>query len=156
MPAQNADPPVQLIDPRGPRFGAAITSVLLAVALVLGPSWGLPVLIVQTLAFALGVLLGVRHQPWGWLYRRLVRPRLTSPKHLEDARPPRFAQAVGLAFALAGLAGALLGLGALYYVAIGSALAAALLSAIFDFCLGCEIYLLAQRFRSRRPASATS
>lgn len=57
--------PTTLIDPRGPRFGAAITSAVLATVIVLGPEWGLPLLALQTLAFAAGSLLGLAWQPQG-------------------------------------------------------------------------------------------
>lgn len=147
--SSRADRSAHLIDPRGPRFAAAVTAVLLAAALILGPASGWPVLLVQTLAFAAASLLGVRFQPWGWLFRVAVRPRLTPPRALEDARPPRFAQSVGLAFGLAGLLGAAAALPALFYVATGFALVAAVLNAVFDYCLGCEIYLLGRRVFTR-------
>lgn len=63
QPQQKPD----LIDPRGPRFGAAITSVLLAIAILLGPAIGGWVLLIQALAFAAGSLLGLSYQPWGWI-----------------------------------------------------------------------------------------
>ncbi|MFT3835141.1 MAG: DUF4395 domain-containing protein [Micropruina sp.] len=139
-----ADISAQLIDPRGPRFAAAVTAVLLAAALALGPVLGWPVLLGQTLAFAAGSLFGLRYQPWAWVFRVAVRPRLAPPAALEDARPPRFAQTVGLLFGLAGLLGAAAA-PALFYVAGGFALVAAVLNAVFDYCLGCEIYLLGRR-----------
>ncbi|MBK8447204.1 MAG: DUF4395 domain-containing protein [Micropruina sp.] len=139
----------ELIDPRGQRFAAVITSGLLAASIILGPGAGLWVLVVQTLAFAAGSLLGLSSSPWGQIYRRAVRPRLGPPTELEDARPPRFAQSVGLGFAVVGLLGAVAGLPALFYVAVGFALVAALLNAIFGFCLGCEIYLLGTRVLAR-------
>jgi len=141
--------PSGLIDPRGPRFGAAVTSVVLVLVLVLGPSTpGLVLLILQTAAFALGSLVGIGAQPYGIVFRRLVRPRLGAPSEWEDPRPPRFAQTVGLVFALAGLLGALV-LPVLFYVAVGFALVAALLNAVFDLCLGCELYLLGRRVAGR-------
>ena len=150
MPATSpTDAKPALTDPRGQRFTAAITAALLVVILLLGPAAGLPVLIVQTLAFAAGSLLGLGYHPWGWLFRVAVRPRLGPPSELEDARPPRFAQTVGLLFALAGLLGVVANLPALFYVAIGFALVAALLNAVFNFCLGCEIYLLGRRLLNR-------
>lgn len=137
--------PQELLDPRGTRFAAAITAVVLAATLILGPAWGLPLLVGQLLAFAIGSLLGVRLHPYGWLFRKLVRPRLAPPTEWEDARPPRFAQTVGLVFAFVGLFAALANLDLVFYVAIGFALVAALLNAIFSFCLGCELYLLGRR-----------
>lgn len=141
------------VDPRGPRFGAAITAVLLAAALILGPGPGVPLLIVQAFAFGSGSLLGLRYQPWGWVFRRFVRPRLGAPENLEDERPPRFAQTVGLVFALIGLVGAFAGAPAVFYIATGFALVAATLNAVFDFCLGCELYLVGRRLLGR-PALA--
>ncbi len=136
--------PSAAIDPRGPRFGAAVTTVVLAAALVLAS----PVLLaLQALVFAIGALAGPAHQPYGLVFKRLVRPRLAAPDHLEDPAAPRFAQACGLAFSLVGLAGFALGLSWLALAAIAAALAAAFLNAAFDFCIGCELYLRAQRLR---------
>jgi Domain of unknown function (DUF4395) len=134
-----------LVDPRGPRFGAAVTAVLLAIAIVAGPALGLPLLIIQTFAFGAGSLLGLRYQPWGWVFRRFVRPRLSPPAQLEDERPPRFAQTVGLVFAVVGLVGAFAGSPPVFYIATGFALIAAILNSVFDYCLGCELYLLGRR-----------
>ncbi|GAB2738768.1 DUF4395 domain-containing protein [Kitasatospora kifunensis] len=130
------------IDPRGPRFAAALTSLVLAIVLTTGSG---PLLAAQALVFALGALLGLRASPYGWLYRVLVRPRLALPAELEDARPPRFAQGVGLVFALIGSAGYLSGLTWLGLAATACALAAAFLNAAFGYCLGCEFYLLVRR-----------
>jgi hypothetical protein len=147
--------PTEKIDPRSPRFGAAVTSVLLVAILVsyqAGPLAALVLLLIQTAAFAAGSLLGLQAQPWGVIYRRFVRPRLGAPAELEDAAPPRFAQGVGLAFALAALLGWFVS-PVLFYIAIGFALVAALLNAIFDFCLGCEMYLLGKRLFAGRTAA---
>jgi hypothetical protein len=132
------------IDPRGPRFGAAITTAVLSAALVLAS----PVLLaVQALVFAIGVVAGPARQPYGLLFKHLVRPRLAPPAHLEDPAAPRFAQACGLAFSAVGLLGFAIGAQWLALAAIAFALAAAFLNAVFDFCLGCEIYLRTQRVR---------
>lgn len=133
------------IDPRGPRFTAAVTSVLLAAAL-LSPTPVATVLIaVQAAFFAIGVGLGVQRTPTGLAFRALIRPRLASPAETEDARPPRFAQAVGLVFALVALVGYLTGATLLAQIAVGLALVAAILNAAVGLCLGCEMYLLIRR-----------
>lgn len=136
------------IDPRGPRLAATLTTVLLAVAL-LASSTALTValLAAQAVLFAVGAFAGIQNTPYGWLFRTIVRPRLGAPTELEDAAPPRFAQAVGLGFALVALVGYLSGATLLGAVATGAALAAAFLNAAFGFCLGCEVYLLAKRAR---------
>jgi hypothetical protein len=134
------------IDPRGPQFAASLTSVVLIVVLLLAPSVAATLLLTaQAVLFAVGATRGVHHTPYSWLFRALVRPRLSAPTELEDPAPPRFAQAVGLIFALVGLAGFVAGADAVGFVAVGCALVAALLNAIFRFCLGCEMYLLLKR-----------
>ncbi|EPD62857.1 DUF4395 domain-containing protein [Streptomyces sp. HGB0020] len=130
------------IDVRGPRFGAAVTTVVLAVVLITGSAW---LLAWQTLAFALGTAGGVGRSPYGWLFRRVVRPRLGPPSEFEPPEPPRFAQAVGLVFAGVGLVGLTLGPAWLGLAATGAALAAAFLNAAFGYCLGCEMYLVLRR-----------
>jgi hypothetical protein len=133
------------IDARGPRFGAAITAVVLAVVLVTSSGW---LLFAQTLVFAVGALAGLRYAPYGLLYRYLVRPRLGPPPRTEAEAPPRFAQGVGLVIA---------GLGALCFAAgaplaglvfAALALVAAFLNAVFNYCLGCQMYLILKRFRT--------
>ncbi len=137
------------IDPRGPRFAASLTSVILALVLVTPTPVAVTLLAVQTVVFGIGAVRGIQHTPYAWLFRTLVRPRLGVPHELEDPRPPRFAQAVGLGFALVGLLGFATGLTLLALVATGLALVAALLNAVFGYCLGCEIYLLLQRATAR-------
>ena len=147
---RHATDPVALVDPRGQRFAAGVSAVLLAVVLLVGPtSLGLGVLTLQAVLFALAAGLGVQRTPHAWVFRTLVRPRLGPARELEEPNPPRFAQAVGLAFAVTGLAAFLSGLTLLGFVATGFALAAALLNAVFGFCLGCEIYLLLRRATTR-------
>ncbi|MFJ9817796.1 DUF4395 domain-containing protein [Streptomyces sp. NPDC101151] len=145
MPDRTHGVPVRL-DPRGPRFAAVLTTLVLLVVLVTGSG---VLLAAQAVVFALGAVLGLRRAPYGWLYRRLVRPRLGPPQELEDERPPRFAQAVGLGFAVVGAAGYLSGATWIGIAASGAALAAAFLNAAFGYCLGCEFYLLAVRSRAR-------
>jgi multisubunit Na+/H+ antiporter MnhG subunit len=138
------------IDPRGPRFAAWTTSGVLAVVLVTAPSgFATALLVVQAALFALGAALGVQRTPLAWVFRTVVRPRLTPPSELEDAAPPRFAQAVGLGFALVGVVGFLAGLDLVGLVATGFALVAALLNAVFGLCLGCELYLFSLRWSRR-------
>ncbi|WP_417508481.1 DUF4395 family protein [Microbacterium sp.] len=183
------------IDPRGPRFAATITSVLLLAALILslvglstarasfgwfayqplagatfspGAAWALPsasfaqrvldpgflALLVIALLFLWGVAFP-RTAPWGVLFRRVVRPRLSAPTELEDARPPRFAQGVGLVVVTVGLVLHLAGVAWALPIAAAAAFVAAFLNAGFAFCLGCQIYLLLQRagLVGREPAA---
>ncbi|MBN9178298.1 MAG: DUF4395 domain-containing protein [Microbacterium sp.] len=169
------------IDPRGPRFAAYITAVLLLVVVFLGLT-GLPtlrgtltfvprgvvvdadewaivhaslaeratapsflLLLVVALLFLWSVL-SPRTAPWGVLYRRVVQPRLAPPTELEDPRPPRFAQGVGLFVTTVGLVLHLVGVPWALPVAAALAFVAAFLNAVFGLCLGCQLYLLLQRF----------
>jgi hypothetical protein len=134
------------IDPRGPQLAAALTAVVLVAVLLLPPPYGTVLLAVQTVLFAVGAVRGVQATPHAWLFRTLVRPRLAPPTEWEAPEPPRFAQAVGLVFALVGLVALSAGATLVGQVAVGFALVAALLNAVFAFCLGCEVYLLVRRF----------
>ncbi len=136
----------QNIDVRGPRFGAAVTTVVLAAVVITGSGW---LLAAQMVVFALGTALGVRRSPYGVLFRTLVRPRLGPATETEDDRPPRFAQGVGLAFAVIGVLGYVTGAGWLGTAAAACALAAAFLNAAFGYCLGCEMYLMLRRVSGR-------
>ncbi|GAA1532174.1 DUF4395 domain-containing protein [Kribbella lupini] len=140
------------VDPRGLRFAAALTTVVLALTLILNNPWPLAV---QAVVFAVSVVFGVQASPYGQLFKRLVRPRLGKPKELEDAAPPRFAQLVGLVFAVLGLIGYFSGVEVLGVVATGFALVAAFVNAAVGLCLGCEAYLLIQRIRTPNPATTT-
>jgi hypothetical protein len=138
------------IDPRGPRFGGAVTTVVLALALVfVGTPIGTLLVAWQTVVFGLGALVGLHAQPYGILFRKVIRPRLGPPAELEDAAPPRFAQAVGLGFLLVALVASIAGATVVATVAIAFALAAAFLNAAFNFCLGCEMYLIGKRLLHR-------
>jgi hypothetical protein len=134
------------IDARGPRFGAAITTVVLALTLVTNNKW---FLLAQAIVFAIGAIRGPQFTPYGFIYKKLIKPRLSKDAPTEDVRPPKFAQSVGFLFALVGLIGAFAGIDALFTVAAGFALGAAFLNAAFNYCLGCEMYLLGLRFTSK-------
>ncbi|WP_149085097.1 MULTISPECIES: DUF4395 domain-containing protein [Microbacterium] len=184
------------IDPRGPRFAAAITAFLLAVAtyfaligistawitrgwfaltrssefaFVGGRGWAVTVSGLSERALDPGFLLATliallflwgvispRTAPWGVLYRHVVRPRLAAPAELEDPRPPRFAQGVGLVVVGLGLLFHLAGVPWALPIATAAAFLAAFLNAAFGLCLGCQLYLLLQRIgltgRPRRAA----
>ena len=142
-----------MIDPRGQRFAAALTTLVLALALLSGSTW---LLLAQALVFATGLALGPAASPYAWLFRTAVRPRLGPPAELEDAAPPRFAQGCGLAFTLVALVGVALGAPVLTTVALSAALAAAFLNAAFGFCVGCEIYLRLRRAGVRLPLSSNT
>jgi hypothetical protein len=138
------------VDPRGPRFAAILTTIVLAVVLV--TQWW-PLLAIQTVVFAIGAFVGLKPAPYSLVYRYLVAPRLSPTTEREDAAPLRFAQAVGFVFALVGTIGFAVGITPLGIVATAFALFAAFLNAAFNFCLGCEMFLLIKRFSPARASS---
>jgi hypothetical protein len=138
------------IDSRGPRFGAVITTVVLAVVLITSSAW---LLGVQLLVFAIGALAGLRYAPYGLVYRRLIRPRLGPPTRTEPEAPPRFSQGVGMVFAAGGVLGYALGATAVGIALTALALIAAFLNAAFDYCLGCQMYLFIQKNLRVRPSA---
>jgi hypothetical protein len=136
------------LDVRGPRFAAAITTLVLIAVLITGSGW---LLLAQAVVFAIGAV-NIRRSPYGLLFRALVAPRLSPASEFEPPQPVQFAQAVGLGFALVGSAGYLAGVPVLGAVATAAALIAAFLNAAFGLCLGCEVYLLLKRASTRSPA----
>jgi hypothetical protein len=135
-----------LIDVRGPRFSAAITVIVLAIALATQSAW---VLAFQAVVFAIGAIRGPQFTPYAFIFKRIVKPLLRGEVVTEDSRPPQFAQTVGFLFALVGLLGAAIGSVPVFSIAVGFALAAAFLNSVFNYCLGCEMYLLVLRIRTR-------
>jgi hypothetical protein len=135
-----------IIDARGPRFGAVITTAVLATALATNNLW---VIVAQAVVFAIGAFKGPQFTPYAFIYKNVVKPRLKGEVPIEDVRPPQFAQSVGLLFALTAIVGLVVGITPIFTVAVAFALAAAFLNAAFNFCLGCEIYLLLLRARSK-------
>jgi hypothetical protein len=152
------------IDPRGPRFGAAVTGVLLLVVIGLWLSGltfaALIVFAYITLVFAWGAFAGVKRHPYGLFFKAVIRPRLKPPTELEDPTPPTFAQGVGLVITLIGLLLSLIpGLQLALPIAAGLAFIAAFLNSVFGYCLGCQIYLLLVRLgllgrKRNTPAAA--
>ena len=138
--------PVVLIDARGPRYSAAITSFVLSLALITESSY---VIGFQFAVFLSAVLFGLRRSIYGFIYRNLIQPRLKGAVPSEDQRAPRFAQLIGALFAFVALLGGVTGNSSVFLIATSFALGAAFLNAAFGFCLGCQIYLILLRLTKR-------
>lgn len=143
-----------LIDVRGPRFGAAITMTVLAVALVVQGTVGIALVAWQVVVFAIATLAGLAWSPYGNVFR-LVKRRfdLGPAPETEPEGPPRFAQLCGLVVAGAGLAALVAGATTLGWLLVGIVLALSTLLALTGVCVGCELYLTGQRLRARRVGS---
>lgn len=133
-----------VIDARGPRFSASITVLLLSAALA---TQSLTLIIIQSLVFLIGATRGPQFTPYGLIFKNLVKPRLNGDFIPEDVRPPQFAQSVGFIFTVVAIVGLVTGANSLFLIATSFALAAAFLNAAFNYCLGCEVYLLLLRAR---------
>lgn len=133
------------VDPRGLRASAGITAVVLALVLVTSEPVSIVLLAIQVAVFAISALVSLQVSPYSVFFATVVRPRIGPPAELEDARPPRFAQVIGLVFTSAALVAFLVGVTTVGYVATVFALVAALLNASVGLCLGCELYLALRR-----------
>ncbi len=131
-----------LIDARGPRYSAGITSLVLSLALITESVY---LIGFQFAVFLSAVLFGLRKSIYGFIYRGLIQPRLKGPVPCEDQRAPRFAQFIGALFAFVALLGGASGNSTVFLIATSFALGAAFLNAAFGFCLGCQIYLILVR-----------
>jgi hypothetical protein len=145
---RSADPyrDLDVIDSRGPRFNQAVVGLLAALAVATGWWWLLALLALQ---LAVGLVFGRRYCLPCLAYFELVQP-LFGEGPLEDARPPRFANVVGVAFLTAAALAYGLGAGTLGAVLGGLVAALALLAAATGFCAGCEAYKLGYLLTGRR------
>ena len=142
------------VDVRGPRFAAWVTTAVLLLTLIVSaanPLVAAAILSVQAVVFAIGAVAGPRRHPYGRVFAGVVAPRLGPAKEREPVAPLRFAQLVGLFFALVGVAGFGSGGFLVGVIATAAALVAALLNAAFGICLGCQLYPLVVRFRRAEP-----
>jgi hypothetical protein len=140
------------VDPRGLRVVAGLTAAVLVLVLAI-PSEPVRIVLlaVQVAVFAIAAFVSLGASPWALVFSKLVRPRIGPPSELEDARPPRFAQLVGLAFTTVALVSLLAGATTVALVATAFALVAALLNAVVGLCLGCEMYLALRRLSPAGP-----
>jgi hypothetical protein len=149
LPTAHPYDDTDVIDARAPRFNQATIGLVSVLALVTG--WWL-LLALLALQLALGLRFGRRWCLPCVAYFRFVQPRIGEGS-VEDARPPRFANMVGVVFLTAASVAYLAGLPALGAVLGGTVAALALLSAVTGFCTGCEAYKLLTRLRGVRAGT---
>jgi hypothetical protein len=124
---------------------------VLVVALIVSaasPPAAAIILGLQAVVFAIGAIGGPRRHPYGRVFASVVAPRLGPVTEREPVAPLKFAQLVGLVFAVVAVAGFAAGAFLVGVVATAAALVAAFLNAAFAVCLGCQLYPLVARFRS--------
>ena len=132
-------PPARMIDPRGHRFGAGVSAVVLIVATVTGAPW-----LVALVLASIGVsaALGMRWSVYGMVWRRFVRFAGLPSVEPEHEYPPRFAQVLGsVALALA-IVAFLVGLPIVAWILTLAVAGLQTVLALSGYCLGCRLYFL--------------
>ena len=141
--------PTKGIDPRGPRVTAGVTGIVVLVVVALGlvglTTAATVLLGVQAVVFLVAAIVGAARHPYGFVFKRLIRPRLAAPVELEDPAPPTFSQGVGFVVVALGIVLQLLGVPYAVVVAAAAAFIVAFLNSVFGYCVGCQIYLLLVR-----------
>ncbi|GFG67874.1 hypothetical protein MKUB_53640 [Mycobacterium kubicae] len=143
------------VDVRGPRFAAWITTTVLVVTLLVS-AISVPgaavILGIQAIIFAVSAVRGPRNSPYGLLFRTFIAPRIGAVKEREPVAPLKFAQLVGLVFAVVGVIGFAAGIQLIGVIATAFALFASFLNAAFGICLGCQMYPFVARLRRASTA----
>lgn len=150
MPISNTTTQPDTVDVRGPRFAAWVTTAVLVITLAVSaasPLAAAAILGIQAIVFAVGAVGGPRKHPYGRIFALAVAPRLGPVTEREPVAPLKFAQLVGLIFALVGVVAFAAGAFLAGVIATAGALVAAFLNAAFGICLGCQLYPLVARFR---------
>jgi hypothetical protein len=132
-------PPASMIDPRGHRFGAGVSSLLLILAVRLNAPWLVAVALVS---IGVSAAFGLRYSIYGAIWRRIVRVAGLGKVEPEHEYPPRFAQVLGSTALILSLAAFALQLSLLGWIL---ALAVAGLQGVLGltgYCLGCRLYFL--------------
>lgn len=132
-------PPARMIDPRGHRFGAGVSAVLLLLSFLLGAPLAVAVVLASIGSSA---LFGLRYSIYGAIWRRIVRAAQLGAVEPEHEYPPRFAQVLGSVVLILGLAAFALGLPALGWLCAAAVAALQTLLATTGYCLGCRLYFL--------------
>jgi hypothetical protein len=141
VPAEAAArlPKARMIDPRGHRFGAGVSAIVLIVAFLSGTVW----LVALALAsIGVSAAFGLRYSVYGVAWRRIAKA-LSLPKvEPEHEYPPRFAQVLGsvaLILALVAFAAGATTLGWVFTLAVAGLQT---VLATTGYCLGCRLYFL--------------
>ncbi len=132
-------PPARMIDPRGHRFGAGVSAIVLIVAIVSGTPW---LVALALLSIAVSAAFGLRYSIYGIIWRRIAKAARLGKVEPEHEYPPRFAQVLGsIALTLALVAFAL-GATTLGWVFTAAVAGLQTVLAVTGYCLGCRLYFL--------------
>ncbi len=132
-------PKAGMIDPRGHRFGAGVSAIVLLAAFLLNAPWLVAIVL---LSIGLSAAFGLRWSVYGAAWRRIVRARSLPPTRPEHEYPPRFAQTLGSVVLIASLVAFFLGATTVGWVLAFAVGALQTLLATTGYCLGCRLYFL--------------
>jgi hypothetical protein len=132
-------PKARMIDPRGHRFGAGVSAILLLSAFLTGQPWMVAVVLVS---IGVSAAFGLKYSIYGVVWRRIVRVAHLGPAEPEHEYPPRFAQVLGSVALTLSLVAFLLGATTLAWVFALAVAALQTLLATTGYCLGCRLYFL--------------
>jgi hypothetical protein len=142
-------PPARMIDPRGHRFGAGLSALLLVGSFVAG--W-VPGVLLALLSIGTSAAFGLRWSIYGAIWRRIVKAARLGKVAPEHEYPPRFAQTLGSIALILSLVAFALAAPVLGWVFALAVAALQTLLAVTGYCLGCRLYFL----RWWLPSLATS
>jgi hypothetical protein len=136
---ETTQPPAPTVDVAVPRFNQAVIAVITGAAFLADLPW---LVALAFLILAVSSLGGTRFAPLTRLYVGMIGPRLRpdGPRAFEDARPPRFAQLIGMVFLGAATAAFALGAPTAGWVLTLTVAALAALAATTAICVGCILY----------------
>ena len=133
-------PPARMIDPRGHRFGAGFSAVLIVASFVLNQPLGVAL---AFLSIGVSGAFGLKYSIYGAMWRRIVKvAHLGPPTEMEHEYPPRFAQVFGSVVLAVALLAFLLGLPIEGWLLSGAVAALQTVLAVTGYCLGCRLYFL--------------
>jgi hypothetical protein len=151
-------PPARMIDPRGHRFGAGLSALLLIASFVMG--W-VPGVALALLSIGTSAAFGLRYSIYGAIWRRIARAARLGKVEPEHEYPPRFAQTLGSVVLTVSLLAFVAGASTLGWVLALAVAGLQTLLAVTGYCLGCRMYFLRWYVPSvvtrlwRRQASST-
>jgi hypothetical protein len=128
-----------MIDPRGHRFGASVSAVILVCSYLLNAPIGV---LLVLLSIGTSAALGMRWSIYGVIWRRLVKALALGPTEMEHEYPPRFAQTLGSVCLTLSLVAFVAGLSLVGWILAGAVAALQTLLGVTGYCLGCRLFFL--------------
>jgi hypothetical protein len=132
-------PPARMIDPRGHRFGAGVSALLLIGSFVSG--W-VPGVVLALLSIGVSAAFGLRWSIYGVIWRRIAKAARLGKVEPEHEYPPRFAQTLGSTVLVVSLVAFVAGATTIGWILALAVAALQSLLGLTGYCLGCRLYFL--------------